>query len=126
MPRVASLRRRDVAARRSRLLLHVYADRRQAREPARAALFGHFAFGIADVIREPLATSCARHHLLPIYTHNVDGLVAGAMDWSRYMGDRQFGWAGLRPVCDILVRLEGLNDLSRGRQALLGTGRHSR
>ncbi|MDI9549952.1 MAG: hypothetical protein QM346_20350 [Chloroflexota bacterium] len=97
------------------LLLHVYAGiGGKQREPAaRAGLyFGHFAFGIADVIREPLADEL-RFDITyyQIYTHNVDGLVAGAMDWSRYMGDRQFGWAGLRPVCDILVRLEGLNDL---------------
>ncbi|MBV8490913.1 MAG: CAAX protease, partial [Candidatus Eremiobacteraeota bacterium] len=27
--------------------------------------------------------------------------------WSRYMGDRQFGWAGLRPVCDVVLRHQG-------------------
>ncbi len=97
------------------LLLHVYAGiGGKQREPAaRARLyFGHFAFGIAEVVREPLADEL-RFDITyyQIYTHNADGLVAGAMDWSRYMGDRQFGWAGLRPVCDILIKFEGLNDL---------------
>ncbi len=47
--------------------------------PRRAGLyFGHFAFGIADVIREPLADEL-RFDITyyQIYTHNVDGLVAG-------------------------------------------------
>ncbi len=38
-----------------------------------------------------------------VYTHNEDGLIAGSLHWSRYMGDRQFGWLGLRPTCDTLL-----------------------
>ncbi|MCC6170140.1 MAG: hypothetical protein IT329_23175 [Caldilineaceae bacterium] len=97
------------------LLLHVYAGigGRQREPAARAGLyFGHFSFGIAAVIHEPLADEL-RFDITyyQIYTHNPDGVVAGAQDWSRYMGDRQFGWSGLRPVCDILVRLDELNDV---------------
>ncbi len=96
------------------LLLHVYAGiGGKEREPAARAYlyFGHFAFGLVKVIREPLAdelrfdiTYCQ------IYTHNPDGLVAGFLDWSRYMGDRQFGWSGLRPVSDIIIKLDELDD----------------
>jgi predicted Abi (CAAX) family protease len=98
----------------SALLLHVYSGiGGKQREPhARAFLyFGHFSFGVAEVIHEPLADEL-RFDITyyQIYTHNIDGLVAGALDWSRYMGDRQFGWAGLRPVCDILIKFDELND----------------
>lgn len=97
------------------LVLHIYSGigGRQREPAARARLyFGHFSFGIAEVIYEPLAGElrfAITYH--QIYTHNGDGLVAGALDWSRYMGDRQFGWSGLRPVCDILVKLDELNDV---------------
>ncbi|MBE9014144.1 CAAX protease, partial [Pseudanabaenaceae cyanobacterium LEGE 13415] len=35
-----------------------------------------------------------------------DGLIAGSLHWSRYMGDRQFGWLGLRPVSDTILELD--------------------
>ncbi|MBE9101514.1 Yip1 family protein [Vacuolonema iberomarrocanum] len=95
------------------LLLHVYGgiggDRR---EPAAATpiFFGHFAYGMATVIRDPL-TQERRFDIryYQIYTHNTDGLVAGTLHWSRYMGDRQFGWVGVRPVCDLLMHLDSLS-----------------
>ncbi len=99
------------------LLLHVYSGiGGKQREPsARGGLyFGHFAFGIAEVVHEPLADEL-RFDITyyQIYTQNVDGLVAGALDYSRYQGDRQFGWSGTRPSCDILIKLDELNDKYR-------------
>ncbi|WP_416674217.1 CAAX protease [Egbenema bharatensis] len=77
------------------------------KEPAAATpiFFGHFAFGLAIVIREPLANEL-RFDLRyeQVYTHNTDGIIAGTLHWSRYMGDRQFGWLGNRPVCDLLIK----------------------
>jgi predicted Abi (CAAX) family protease len=95
------------------LLLHVYGGiGGTKREPAAATpiFFGHFAYGMATVIRDPL-TQERRFDIryYQIYTHNTDGLVAGTLHWSRYMGDRQFGWVGIRPVCDILLHLDGLS-----------------
>lgn len=69
--------------------------------------FGHFAYGMAEVVLDEL--SCEPRFDITyyqVYTQNSDGLIAGALDWSRYMGDRQFGWAGVRPVCDALLRLD--------------------
>ncbi|MGJ3251047.1 MAG: Yip1 family protein, partial [Elainellaceae cyanobacterium] len=92
------------------LVLHVYGGiGGEKREPAAATpiFFGHFAYGLATVIRDPLADELRfdiRYH--QVYTHNTDGLVAGTLHWSRYLGDRQFGWVGVRPVCDILVKLD--------------------
>ncbi len=90
------------------LLLHVYGGiGGEKKEPAAAApiFFGHFAYGLATVVKEPLADELRfeiQYH--QVYTHNTDGLVAGTLHWSRYMGDRQFGWVGTRPVCDILIK----------------------
>ncbi|MDX2241168.1 MAG: CAAX protease [Leptolyngbyaceae cyanobacterium bins.302] len=90
------------------LLLHVYGGiGGDHAEPAAATpiFFGHFAFGMAQVVRDPWSKDLKfdiRYH--QVYTHNTDGLVAGTLHWSRYMGDRQFGWLGNRPVCDILIK----------------------
>ncbi|MBC5800404.1 MAG: CAAX protease [Candidatus Eremiobacteraeota bacterium] len=89
------------------LLVHIYGGiGGRAREAAARAriYFGHFAYGIAEVFREPLGDELSFtivYH--QVYTNNTDGLIPGALHWSRYMGDRQFGWAGLRPVCDTLL-----------------------
>ncbi len=93
------------------LLIHVYGGiGGKKTEPAAKGpvYFGHFAYGIAKVVREPL-TDELRFEIVyhQIYTHNTDGLIAGSLHWSRYMGDRSFGWMGLRPVADTLVELDG-------------------
>jgi hypothetical protein len=90
------------------LVLHVYGCIGGQRREAAAAsgiIFGHFAYGTAEVVLEPLAhepSLAIDYH--QVYAHNDDGLIAGAHSWWRYMGDRQAGWLGTRPVADILIR----------------------
>jgi predicted Abi (CAAX) family protease len=91
----------------SALLVHVYGGiggRQREAVAAKPFYAGHFAFGSADVVHDPLAGEL-RFEIVyrQLYAHNRDGIVSGALHWSRYLGDRQFGWAGLRPVCDILL-----------------------
>lgn len=96
------------------LVLHTYGGiGGKNKEPAAATpiFFGHFAFGVAEVIRDPLADELrfdTRYY--QVYTQNTDGLVAGTLHWSRYMGDRQLGWLGNRPTCDILLKLPCFTD----------------
>lgn len=108
------------------LLMHVYGGigGNQA-EPAATApiFFGHFAYGIAEVVRDPLSGDLKfdlRYH--QVYTHNTDGLIAGTLHWSRYLGDRQFGWLGNRPVADFLIRhpafTEPFDSSGQGNSAL--------
>lgn len=71
--------------------------------------WGHFAFGEARVMHEPLADDLIFDIIYAqVYAHNGDGLTAGAMHYSRYTGDRQYGWLGVRPIQDILIRLDCL------------------
>ena len=96
------------------LLLHVYGGIGGAKkEPAAATpiFFGHFAYGLATVVHDPLSNE-RRFEIqyYQVYSHNTDGLTSGTLHWSRYMGDRQFGWAGNRPVCDILIKFEPFTD----------------
>jgi predicted Abi (CAAX) family protease len=92
------------------LVLHTYGGiGGQQKEPAAATpiFFGHFAYGRADVVHDPLADELRfdiRYY--QVYSHNTDGLVAGTLHWSRYQGDRQMGWLGTRPTCDILIKLD--------------------
>ncbi|MCU0537576.1 MAG: CAAX protease, partial [Hydrococcus sp. Prado102] len=96
------------------LVLHVYGGIGGERsEPAAQTpiFFGHFAFGLARVVREPLSNELRfdiRYY--QVYTHNTDGLISGVLHWSRYLGDRQFGWLGTRPVCDILIKHDAFTE----------------
>jgi predicted Abi (CAAX) family protease len=91
------------------LLVHTYGGiGGNQREPAarQGLYFGHFAYGVATVVREPIADELQfdiQYH--QVYTHNTQGLIAGTLHWSRYMGDRQWGFLGTRPVSDILIKL---------------------
>lgn len=88
------------------LVLHTYGGiGGNKREPAAATpiFFGHFAYGLATVVRDPLADELRFEiQYYQVYTNNTDGLVAGTLHWSRYMGDRQFGWVGVRPTCEAI------------------------
>ncbi len=92
------------------LLLHTYGGiGGNHKEPAAVSpiFFGHFAYGRADVVHDPLADELRfdiRYY--QVYCHNIDGLIAGTIHWSRYQGDRQRGWLGTRPTCDIVVKLD--------------------
>jgi predicted Abi (CAAX) family protease len=96
------------------LLMHVYGGiGGNQREPAAQSgiYFGHFAYGVATVIQDPLADEPRFEiHYHQIYTHNVHGLIAGTLGWSRYLGDRQWGFLGTRPICDVLVKLPAYTD----------------
>ena len=73
--------------------------------------FGHFSFGLARVVREPI-TSELRFKIgyAQVYTQNTTGIIAGSLDWTNYTGDRQFGWLGSRPITDIVVKLDVLDE----------------
>ncbi len=96
------------------LLIHLYGGigGENAEPAARTPLYwGHTAFGEATVVHDSLAGEpifdIVYHQ---VYAHNPDGLTAGAIHYSRYSGDRQFGWAGVRPIQDLLVKLDCLTE----------------
>jgi predicted Abi (CAAX) family protease len=94
------------------LIIHLFGGigGANAEPAAKTPLYwGHFAFGEARVIHEPLANEPIFDIIYSqVYAHNSDGLTAGAMHYSRYSGDRQYGWLGVRPIQDILIRLDCL------------------
>ncbi|MFM6356166.1 MAG: peptidase, partial [Planktothrix sp.] len=73
--------------------------------------FGHFAYGIATVVRDRISQELRFNiEYRQIYTHNCDGIISGSLDWTRYAGDRQFGWLGCRPFTDILIKFPPLTE----------------
>jgi predicted Abi (CAAX) family protease len=94
------------------LVLHVFGGIGGAqREEALAGgiCTGHFAYGLAELEEDPLAGELAvRVAYRQVYAHNSEGIIAGVHDRWRYLGDRQWGWLGTRPIADILVRFPPL------------------
>ncbi|MEB3211452.1 MAG: CPBP family intramembrane glutamate endopeptidase, partial [Leptolyngbyaceae bacterium] len=68
---------------------------------------GHFSYGIATVVLDPL-TNQPRLWIeyYQVYANNPSGIVSGVIHWSDYMGHLQRGWLGTRPVSDVLVSLD--------------------
>ena len=68
---------------------------------------GHFSYGLARVVREPITNELQFEvQYQQVYAHNGGAIVSGTHDWADYMGDMQRGWLGLRPVSDIVVKLD--------------------
>ncbi len=68
---------------------------------------GHFAYGIVQVVREPITKELQFEILYQqVYSHNGNGIISGKQSWANYMGNLQRGWLGTRPVSDILVKWE--------------------
>lgn len=93
------------------IVLHTYGGiggKKPEPEPL-GVVTGHFAYGIATVVRDRF-TDELRFDIeyRQVYAHNPDGIIAGTMKWSSYMGDLQRGWLGNRPVSDVIVKLDAV------------------
>ena len=68
---------------------------------------GHFAYGLATVVTEPLANELQFDiQYQQVYAHNSGGIISGTNDWAAYTGDLQRGWLNLRPISDVVVKLD--------------------
>jgi predicted Abi (CAAX) family protease len=95
------------------LVIHLYGkyNRRDWTWQRIRLTWGHFSFGVARVVREPLAGELRfdiEYH--QVYVHGQEGIVSGTHHWTRYMGDRQFGFLGLHPTQDVLIRHDAFTE----------------
>jgi len=75
-----------------------------------ATVTGHFSYGLAEVVRDPFTQELQFEITYQqIYAHNPNGILAATHTWENYMGNLQRGWLGSRPVADIIVKLDALN-----------------
>jgi predicted Abi (CAAX) family protease len=91
------------------LVIHVYGGigGSKAEPKTYGIVTGHFAYGIANIIREPLSNELifdVKYH--QIYAHNPDGIVAGKIQAYSYLGDLKKGWLGNRPIADVIVKFD--------------------
>ncbi len=68
---------------------------------------GHFAYGLARVREEPIAQELQFDiQYQQVYAHNSGGVLSGTQDWTSYTGDMSRGWLGIRPISDVVVKLD--------------------
>lgn len=80
---------------------------------------GHFSYGLATVVREPLADELQwQVRYQQVYATNMEGFISGTNAWAAYMGDLRRGWLGTRPVADVLVKLDVVDDYQFGDDRL--------
>lgn len=93
------------------IVIHIYGGigGNKAEPTTYGIVTGHFAYGIATVVRDPLSGEFRFDiEYKQIYAHNPDGIVAGTIARSSYMGDLQRGWLGNRPVVDAIVKFDAV------------------
>ncbi|MEM7553581.1 MAG: CPBP family glutamic-type intramembrane protease [Cyanobacteria bacterium P01_A01_bin.84] len=68
---------------------------------------GHFAFGTAEVIKNPLTNNLKFDiKYQQIYANNPEGIISGIHTWADYMGNLRWGWMYTRPVTDIIIKFD--------------------
>lgn len=96
------------------LLVHLFGWREHPDEDGPAKMLGlvtgHFAFGMAQVIRCPLSKELRWDlEYRQVYAHNREGLVAGSMKWHNYSGSLRRGWMYTIPISDTIIRIPELD-----------------
>jgi predicted Abi (CAAX) family protease len=70
---------------------------------------GHFSFGVAKVVREPLSGDLALDvEYRQVYAHNPNGILSGTHSWASYAGSFDRGWMYGRPIADVALALPAL------------------
>jgi predicted Abi (CAAX) family protease len=94
------------------LLVHVFGGiggKQAEPQSVPGTVTGHFAYGVAEIVRDRFTQELQwQVRYQQVYSHNPNGIIAGNVDWSDYMGNLQRGWLGTRPVSDVLIKLDAL------------------
>lgn len=95
------------------VVMHLFGGRggKSGEAPVLGTVTGHFSYGLATVVQEPIAQELQWEiRYQQVYATNVEGFISGTNDWTAYMGDLQRGWLNTRPVADVLVKLDVIED----------------
>jgi predicted Abi (CAAX) family protease len=104
------------------VVMHLFGGRGgpQGEKPMLGTVTGHFSYGVATVVQEPLANELQWDlRYQQVYATNMEGIIAGTNSWAAYMGDLRRGWAATRPVSDVLVKLDLVEDYDFGGNLLI-------
>lgn len=94
------------------LVMHLFGGRGgQNGEPsAMGTVTGHFSYGLATVVRDPFTQELQFDlRYQQVYATNIEGVISGTNTWTNYMGNLQRGWLGTRPVTDVIVKLDAID-----------------
>jgi predicted Abi (CAAX) family protease len=80
---------------------------------------GHYSFFRYRVIRDPF-TDEPRWAIDydQVYAQNPQGILSGSQGWANYTGNLQRGWLNSRPISNVIVKLDVLNDYRFGDVSL--------
>lgn len=99
------------------VVMHLFGGRggENGEKPLMGTITGHFSYGLAQVVTEPIAEELQWDiQYQQVYATNTEGVISGTQSWAAYMGDLRRGWLGTRPVSDVLVMLDIIEDYNFG------------
>ncbi|XWK88280.1 MAG: hypothetical protein U7127_29545 [Phormidium sp.] len=95
------------------LVMHLYGGKGGTYPNAEKFAFGtytgHFSFGVAEVVRDVFTNEPIFNiDYFQVYGNGGDGTLSGMQTWANYMGNLRRGFMGVRPVSDVLIKLDTL------------------
>lgn len=76
---------------------------------------GHFAYFFTRVVRDPFTQELQWDISYDqVYAHNPQGILSGSQSWANYTGNLQRGWLNSRPISNVIVKLDVLQDYNFG------------
>ncbi|WP_413281820.1 hypothetical protein [Floridanema evergladense] len=95
------------------LVMHIYGGKGGTYPNAEKFAFGtytgHFSFGVADVVRDAFTNEPIFNiYYFQVYGNGGDGTLSGVQTWANYMGNLRRGFMGVRPISDVLIKLDTL------------------
>ncbi|MEB3310287.1 MAG: CPBP family glutamic-type intramembrane protease [Snowella sp.] len=76
---------------------------------------GHFSFFFPQVVRDPFTKELQwRIPYYQVYAHNPQGILSGSQSFANYTGNLQRGWLNSRPISNVIIKSEILNDYDFG------------
>ncbi len=76
---------------------------------------GHFSYFFPQVIHDRFTDELQWDiNYYQVYAHNPQGILAGSQSWENYLGNLRRGWLNSRPVSNVIMKLDVLEDYNFG------------
>ena len=86
---------------------------------AAGTVTGHFSYFFPQVIRDRFTQELQWEiNYDQVYAHNPQGILAGRQSWANYTGNLQRGWLNSRPISNVIMKLDILEDYTFGKITL--------
>jgi predicted Abi (CAAX) family protease len=76
---------------------------------------GHFSYFFSQVVRDPFTQELQWDITYDqVYAQNPQGILSGNQSWANYTGNLQRGWLNSRPISNVIIKLDVLQDYNFG------------